>query len=288
MNLLLINTLDDIMGKTGTAIIKAIIAGERNPKKLAISSSERCKRTEEEIAESLNGYYKEDQLFLLETNYASYCFFGKQISEIDQKISELLETFPLKKEKEEIAPPSPKSKYKKKNKNDIRTDQNMTDILYRILGTDMTAITGMQPNTILQIISEVGIDMSKFPTENHFASYLGFVPHNKITGGEIISSRTDRIKSSAAQAFRKVVPSISLGNSALAAFYRRVVPRIGKGKAIVAVCRKLAIIFYNTLVHGEAYVEMGQEKYKQKMEEREKRTIIKLAQKYNWEINNNL
>ena len=126
--------------------------------------------------------------------------------------------------------------------------------------------------------------MSKVPTCNHFASYLGFVPRNQITGGEIISTKTDRVKSSAAQAFKKVVPSISRGKSALAAFYRRIAPRIGTGKAIVAVSRKLAIIFYNTLVHGSQYVEYGQEKYLQQIEEREKRLVIKLAKKHNWEV----
>lgn len=284
MNLLLTNVLDDIMGKTGMAIIKAIIEGERNPKKLASLRSGRCKCTEEEIAESLNGYYKEDQLFLLKTNYEAFSFFDNQLYEIDSKITELLDTFPLKKDKDEISPPCEKSKYQRRNKNDIRTDKNLNDVLYRILGTDMTTVTGLQPNTILQIISEVGVDMSKFPTANHFASYLGFVPHNKITGGEIISSRTDRIKSSASQAFRKIVPSISRSDSALAGFYKRVVPRIGTGKAIVAVCRKLAIIFYNTLVYGNEYVEHGVEKYKEQIKERERKLVMKLARKNNWDI----
>lgn len=122
--------------------------------------------------------------------------------------------------------------------------------------------------------------MSKFPTANHFASYLGFVPHNKITGGYVLSSRTDRIKKPAAQAFKKVVPSISQGKTALAAFYRRIAPKRGKGKAIVAVCRKLAIIFYNTLVYGTQFVDYGQEQYTKKQEEREKALLIKLAKKH--------
>lgn len=284
MNLLLTNSLSDITNKTGISIIKAIIAGERDPEKLASLRSVRCKFTQEEIAESLNGYYKEDQLFLLKTNYEAFCFFDSQLYEIDKKITDLLETFPLKKGKDEISPPSQKSKYQRKNKNDIRTDKNLKDMLYRILGTDVTSVTGLQSNTILQIISEVGIDMSKFPTCNHFASYLGFVPHNKITGGEIKSSKTDRIKSTAAQAFRKVVPAISRTDSELVGFYKRIVPRIGTGKAVVAVCRKLAIIFYNTLVYGNEYVEYGLEKYKEQIKERERKLVMKLARKNNWDI----
>lgn len=284
MNLMLNHVLDDIMGKTGMSIIKAIIDGERNPRKLAALRCGRCKCSEEEIAESLNGYYKEDELFLLTVNYNAFCFFDSQLYEVDKRITELLETFPLKKDKDAISPPSQKSKYQKKNKNDIRTDKSLNDILYRILGTDLTSVTGLQPNSILQIISEVGTDMSKFPTCHHFASYLGFVPHNKITGGEIISSKTDRIKSTAAQAFRKIVPSISRSDSALAGFYKRIVPRIGTGKAIIAVCRKLAIIFYNTLVYGNEYVEYGLEKYKEQIKERERKLVMKLARKNNWDI----
>lgn len=283
MNLLLNNVLDDIMGKTGMSIIRAILDGERDPHKLASLRSGRCKYSEDEIAESLNGYYKEDQLFLLKTNYDAFSFFDGKLTEIDSQITSLLEEFPLKKEKIDVSEEK-KPKYRKKNKNDIRSDKDLQDMLSHILGTDMTAITGLQPNTVLQIIAEVGTDMSKFPSCNHFASYLGFVPRNQITGGEIISTKTDRVKSSAAQAFKKVVPSISRGKSALAAFYRRVVPRIGTGKAIVAVSRKLAIIFYNTLVHGSEYIEFGQEKYLQQIEEREKRLVIKLAKKHNWEV----
>lgn len=281
MNLLLPNVVDDITGKTGLLIIESILQGERDPHKLASLRDGRCKRSEEEIAESLKGHYKDDQLYLLKFNYETFIFFSKNLLQIDSQIENLLKTFPLKQEPTAKCPTSAKSKYITKGKNDLHTKENMRDVLYRIAGTDLTSITGLQANTILQIISEVGMDMSKFPTANHFASYLGFVPHNKITGGYVISSRTDRIKSPAAQAFKKVVPSISQGKTALGGFYRRIAPKIGKAKAIVAVCRKLAIIFYNTLTRGTTFVEYGQEQYKQKQEQREKALLIKLAKKHN-------
>lgn len=280
MNLLLPNVVDDITGKTGLSIIESILQGERDPQKLASLRDGRCKKSEEEIARSLHGYYKEDQLYLLRLNYDTFMFFDRMLLDVDRQITELLKTFPLKEDITKECPPSGKSKYPQKGKNDLRTKDDLRDILYHITGTDLTAITGLQANTILQIISEVGIDMSKFPTANHFASYLGFVPHNKITGGYILSSRTDRIKSPAAQAFKKVVPSISQGKTALGAFYRRLAPRIGKAKAIVAVCRKLAIIFYNTLIYGTLYVDHGQEHYKKQQEQREKALLIKLAKKH--------
>jgi transposase len=282
MNLLLGNVLSDITGVTGLNIIKSILQGERDPKKLAGFRDPNCKKTEEEIAEALTGYYKTDQLVLLKINYDTYTFLDKQITEMDQHITALLKTIPLKKEKEAKCPPTKKTNSRShKNKNDIRSGESMDDMLYRIVGTDLTAITGLQANAILQIISEVGIDMSKFPSAKHFASYFGFTPHNKITGGKIISSKTDRIKSHASQAFRKVIPSIIRGNSSFAAFYRRLATRIGQGKAFTATCRKLAMIFYNTLVHGSEYVEIGQEKYKQQQFDREKKLLHKLAKKHN-------
>ena len=285
MNLLLHNVIDDITGKTGIQIITAILAGERDPKKLAAFRDPNCKKSEEEIARALTGYYKEDQLYLLKLNYQSYCFFDRQISDLDRQIVKLLKQFPRKKEKKEKRPDNGKSK--SHGKNDIRTDENVEDVLYRILGTDMSALPGIRSNAILQIISEIGIDMSKFPTANHFASYLGFVPRNKITGGRVISSKTDRIKSSAAQAFRKLVPSISQTKTALGAFYRRLAARIGKAQAIIATCRKLAILFYSTLAFGTSYVEQGELMYQKKQAEWEKRKLENLAKKYNCSIVDN-
>lgn len=120
--------------------------------------------------------------------------------------------------------------------------------------------------------------MSKFPSAKHFAAYLGFVPRNKITGGVIISSKTDRTKSRAAQAFKIIIPSISRGDSAFAGFYHRVAARAGTGKAIVATCRKVSMAFSNTIVYGQEYVEEGHKKYKQRIEDREKAL---LARKHN-------
>jgi transposase len=282
MNLLLHNVIDDITGKTGIAIITSIINGERDPKRLASLRDPHCKKTEEEIIKALTGYYKEDQLYLLKINYQSFCFFDRQISDLDKQITSLLKHFPCKKAKKEKRPDNGKSK--SRGKNDIRTSSNLEDTLYHILGTDLSTLPGIRANAILQIISEVGTDMSKFPDAHHFASYLGFVPRNKITGGHVISSRTDRIKSSAAQAFRKLIPSISRTKTALGAFYRRLASRIGKAQAIIATCRKLAILFYNTLAYGKAYAEQGELIYKQNQENWEKRKLANLAKKYNCSI----
>ena len=286
MNLLLHNVIDDITGKTGIKIITSILEGQRDPVLLASYRDPHCKKSEKEITEALTGYYKEDQLYLLKVNYQSFCFFDKQICDLDKEITKLLKQIPCKKEKKEKRPDNGKSN--SKGKNDIRTKENLEDLLYRILGTDISRLPGFRSLALLQVISEVGIDMSKFPTANHFAAYLGFVPRNKITGGHVISSRTDRIKSSAAQAFRKLIPSISQTKTALGAFYRRLAPRIGKAQAIIATCRKLAILLYNALAFGMAFIEHGEEMYQQKQEAYERRKMLNLAKKFNCKIVENI
>ena len=289
MNLLLHNVLSDITGDSGMKIIRAVLEGERNPKVLASHRSIRVKKSEEEIITSLDGCYKSDQLYLLRINHDSFVFFTDKLLEIDTQIEGLLITFPLKKEEKDTCPRQEgegKRIYKRQGKNGIRfKSDDLNDVLYRITGSDLTTIPGLQANTILQIISEVGTDMSKFPTANHFASYLGFVPHNKITGGRIQSSRTDRINSPAAQAFKKVIPSISQRDSALGAFYRRILFRVGTAKAIVATCRKLAIAFYNAITRGKEYIDEGKDRYIKQQEDRERRTLFKLANKYNIQLN---
>jgi hypothetical protein len=219
---------------------------------------------------------------LLKINWQTYCFFDKQLTDIDRQITDALKRFPLKKAVTETR--ADNGKGISKGKNDIRTKNNLEDRLYHILGADLSRLPGIRSLAILQIVSEVGSDMSKFPTANHFASYLGFAPHNKITGGRIISSRTDRIKNSAAQTFRKLIPSISQTKTALGAFYRRLAPRIGKPQAISATCRKLAILIYNTLVYGQTYIEHGEAKYLKNQEEWERKKLFKLAEKYNCQI----
>lgn len=300
MNLMLVNVVNDITGKTGLNIIRDIINGNRDPKELASWRDGRCKHSEKEIEEALTGIYKEDQLFLLKQNYDKFCFMNTQIDALDIKIGELLSTFPQadradskeiddnktnpNAEKKENDGKACNGKTKRASKNDLKTGIDLDTTLAKIAGVDLTSITGLQANAILQIVAEVGLDMNLFPTEKHFVSYLGFAPRNKITGGVLISSKTDRKKSHAAQAFKKVIPSISRGKTALACFYHRIASKHGTGKAIVATCRKLATIFYNTLKYGKEYVEQGERNYKEQQEKKEKERLKKLAAKYSMEL----
>lgn len=287
MNLMLVNVLDDITGVTGSAIIEQILSGERDPMKLASLKHYSCRKTLEEIAESLNGCYKEDQLHLLKINHDACLFIQSQIDEVDGYIEACLSAFPARgphsdeKTATDEADGQKRRKRKRSPKNAIKTTIDLEERLVEMTGVNLMSITGLGTNTILQVISEVGTDMSKFPSAKHFAAYLGFVPRNKITGGVIISSSTDRTKSRAAQAFKKIVPSISRTDSAFAAFYHRIAAKAGTGKAVTATCRKLAIAFYNTIVLGQDYVEEGNKRYKQRLADKEKNLLVKLAKKHN-------
>ena len=152
---------------------------------------------------------------------------------------------------------------KGEGKNSLRTNVDMEDLLARKTGTRITDLDGFGVTTVLTLLCEVGRDLSRFPDAGHFAAYLGFVPRNKITGGVILSSKTDRIKHPASIALKSVVPSLSQTDSPLALFYHSVKGRSGTGKAITAVARKLAIQYYLALTHGVAYVKKGQQLQKE-------------------------
>ena len=296
MNLMLVNVVDDVTGKTGMAIIEAILAGERDPKMLASKRDGHCKHSQQEIEEAMKGIYKEDQLVALCINHAVWKDLQKQIDRLDVEIGKLLQAFsgapqrdesPAQTEEQPDADKKQDDKKKRKtrpSKNDVKAGIDVEKELARICGVDLTSLTGFQANAILQVIAEVGTDMSKFPTRKDFTSYLGFAPHNKITGGHIISSRTDRKKSHAAQAFKKVIPAISKGKSSLSAFYHRIAGKSGTAIAITATCRKLAERFYDSITKGQQYIEYGEESYKQAIKERELKYLHKLAKKHHLEL----
>lgn len=303
MNLMLPNVLDDITGKTGMSIIEAILAGERNPKTLAASRDGRCKRSATEIEEALTGIWKPDQLVVLRINHDIWVNMLKEIEVLDTEIGKLLETFEDARERQTTGrdeaktgeddgrtgkkdtAATTKKKKTRPSKNDIKSGIDLENQLLRICGVDLTSLTGIQANAALQIMAEVGTDLSNFPTRKNFTSYLGFAPHNKITGGHIISSKTDRKKSHAALAFKKVIPSISKGKSSLSAFYHKIAAKKGTGVAITATCRKLAERYYDVITNGREYIEYGEELYKQSIKERELRYLYKLAKKHKLEIN---
>lgn len=270
MNLLLDNVVSDITGKTGMDIINAILRGERNPSKLAKFRDGRCKNDNKTIAFSLEGHYRSEHLFSLQQAVETYNFYQQQILNCDVAIKNEIISFESKGNHENL-PPNKKRKSKSSLNFDVHRE------LYLYTGVDLTSINGMNENSVLKVLAETGTDMSYWPTEKHFSSWLGLSPNNKITGGRVLSSKTKPTANRAAAAFRMSAYALHRSNSALGAFYRRQRTRLGAPKAITATAHKLARIFYSMLKNGTEYVDRGKDYYEKQYRNRVTKNLKKRA-----------
>jgi len=279
MNLLLDNVVSDVTGKTGMTIIRSILSGQRNPEVLAKLRDANCKNSEEIIAKSLKGHYKKEHLFSLRQAVELYDFYQHQISVCDQTIATTLDAIEGPEHLDDLPPQ--KRSYRRKDKVlpfDARED------LYKITGTDITKIDGVKETTALKIISEIGTDMSAWPTVKNFASWLGLSPGNKISGGKVLSSKTKTSANRAAMAFRMAAYSLTKSKSALGAFYRRKRSQLGAPKAITATAHKIARLVYSMLKYGTEYVDQGQDYYEEKYRERIIKNLRKKAKSLGFEM----
>ncbi len=255
MNIQLHKVISDITGSTGIKIIKAILTGERDTKKLAELKDVQIKNDVAIIAKALEGDYREEHLFVLQQELESYEFYQQKIRECDIKIESCYEKFTKKDNN------LPLDKIKNKSRRN-HPAFNLRQELYDITGTDFTKIPGLDVLTIQTIISEVGLNMEKWQTEKHFTSWLGLCPANKITGEKIFSTKTRKVINRASTAFRIAAFATGKSKSALGGYYRRIRNRIGSPKAITATARKLlACLFYRLLKYGQSYVEQGLDYY---------------------------
>jgi len=250
MNVRLDIAIRDINGKTGKAIIKAIIDGERNPKKLASLADVRVKKSKEEIALSLEGEWKDDLIFLLSDCFFIYNTYQNRIKECDIKLHQLLSSY-VQQTNSNL--PSLKSRLKRKPYKNCLSF-NLRPYAYQILGVDLYEIQNISHNTVLSILSIVGNGIEKFPSAKHFVSWLRLAPNNKISGGRVISNRTPKGKNQVSIALRQAANTI--GNSKthpLKRFFSKIAFRKGRGAAITATARKLAVIIYNMIVKKQPY-----------------------------------
>jgi hypothetical protein len=241
MNIKLQHVIADITGKSGQAIIKAIIQGERTPENLVELLDGRIKASKEEVKKSLQGTWKEEHLFEIKQSYEAFLFFKKQIEDCDSKIATLLQ---LKSDDSKGNKPNliMKKKFDWSKPKDLSFDAS--GILKKIIGIDLTEIFGIGASSAVEILSEVGWDMTKWKTEKQFTSWLNLAPNNKKTGGKTISSRTQKRKNKAGQVFKIAANAIQRSKHWLASFFHRIKQKGGTGKAITATARKIAVIFY--------------------------------------------
>jgi len=277
MNLLLDNVVSDIDGKTGMKIIRAILEGERDPIFLAKYRDGRCKKDEKMIAASLEGHYREEHLFSLKQSVELYDIYQAKIMDCDKMIQRQLDKMDTQGDKKDL-PPSKKPKSKNTPKFDVRGD------LYQMTGVDLTRIDGLSENSVLKILSETGADISSWPTEKHFCSWLGLSPGNKVTGGKNLSGKTKPSANRAAAAFRLAAFGVLNSKSALGAYCRRQRTRLGAPKAITATAHKLARTFYSMLKNGTEYVDKGQDYYEKQYQERIIKNLKKRATDMGFEL----
>jgi transposase len=263
MNLLLHNVVSDITGVTGMKIIKAILAGERDPRVLAGNRDERCRNNTATIAKSLVGNYREEHLFALRQAVDLYETYQAKIADCNQAIIKQVEKQPDISDDE---PPNPDKQVPARDR--IRDGVDVRDLLFKKTGVDLFAIPGLAADTLLILASEVGFDMTPWKTEKHFAAWLGVCPGTRRSGGKVLQNKTKRNPNRATQAFRMAAASLYRSQTALGAFYRRIKSRSGGQQAVTATAHKLARIYYAMLTHGTSYVELGQKAYEQRFKER--------------------
>jgi transposase len=280
MNLQLHHVVSDITGATGMKIIRAIIRGERNAALLATYRDIRCKESETTITAALTGYYRDEHVFGLKQAVELYDYYQKLIDECDEEIKKSL----AKLNHEKKAPDSPLPKARHRTRQRHEPDFAVRDALYTFTGVDITQINGFGPYTALRLIGECGSDMSKWPTEKHFVSWLCLSPGNKKSGGKVLSQKTRPTKNRASTLLRIAAVNIGKTDTALGAFYRRLAARVGKAKAVVATARKLAILFYSLLKHGGSYVERGAEHYENQYRNRMIFNLKKRAKRLGYEL----
>ncbi len=283
MNIQLANVISDLSGWTGMRIVRAILAGERDPQALAALSHPGIHASRDTIAKSLEGTWRVDLLFVLQQEVTTYDAYLQRITECDQALEQHLRSLADKVDDNGDLPLASvgaqrQAHTKRRRKAGGHTPQfDLGCELHRISGVDLTRIDGIDVSVAQTIISEVGLDMSRWQDEHHFASWLGLCPDNRITGGKVIRRGTRRVVNRAATALRIAATTLLRSQSYLGAQYRRFRSKLGAPKAITAMAHKLAVLIYRMLRWGQEYADRGIAYYEERHREQQIRLLKKRA-----------
>lgn len=278
MNVRIHHAVSDIDGKTGVAIIEAIVGGQRDPAELAKLRDPRCKKSEAGIAGHLTGTWQDEHLFTLGQAYRTLEFIDDRLAEYDAKAASMLRA--LAEASGRPQPPGPPAGEERPRK-DMRDAEEKSD-LQRITGFDMTRLPGIGYDTAAVVFSEIGSDFSRFPTEKHFASYIGLAPSlGKSAGKNVRQRKRCKNTSRAGRALRMAASTLYRSQTELGAFFRSVARRSDRKTAVKATARRMAHLIYRAVRYGAAYADNGAQAYEKRMRERAVRAVHKLIKSHN-------
>lgn len=273
MNVPLTPVLTDITGVTGLAIIRASVAGERDPVQLARCRSPRCASSTEEIATALTGHDQPEHVLALKPALALYAASTEHVregdAEIDRRFQAMKPSWP-----DELPPLDQEDKRASHSKKAPTYDART--MLYQLTGVDLIAIPGLHANTAQTILSEIGLDLRKWPHAKAFCSWLGPAPRHESSGGKVLRRSTLKTCNRAGPAFRLAAPAVSRSHNSLGAFYRRMRARLGPQSAMVATAHKLARLVYHRRIHRTPFRDGSAADDEQRARERD---IVALRQK---------
>ena len=279
MNIQLDTVVSNLMGRTGTAIIRAIIQGERDPHQLATLRDRRLRATEETVARSLCGNWREEHLFALSLAMAHHDFLGQQIKACDQHIQDQLVDLPPLADK-----PPEATKVLSNPHRTVAQQKALHQALYGVMGVDLTAIPTIGLETVLVLASEIGPDLTRFPSQEQFCAWLNLAPPTRISGGKKLPGRGPRVNNRSGQALRQAALNARNSHSFIGASHRARLARMDGASAIKATAHQLARLIYAMLTKGQPYVEKGIETFEAQSQERQLKALQRKAHKFGFQL----
>jgi transposase len=283
MNIQLTQAVTDVMGVTGQKIIRMILAGERDSKTLAALREPGCKHSEEEIAKALTGTWRDEHLYVLKQSLELYDFYTQEITDCNDEIERQYGLVRPDWERGELVA----WRSKKSNSHSKNAPQNQEEIrkhLKRISGVDISLVYGFGVSLAQTVIMEVGTDMSKFPSDKHFCSWLGLAPKHDISGGKVLKNKTIKTKNRAGQALRMAANSVKKANNPFGVLYRRLQARLGPAQATVATAHAMARVVYKMLKYKVEFDPLSVNEYQKKYEEQQIKYMKKRAAKFGYQL----
>lgn len=283
MNVQIHRAVTDITGATGLRIVRAIIDGERDPARLANLRDPRCKKSAGQIAEHLTGTWIEEHIFTLASGLRMFEQIQSEIRHTEQRLFHMIEQLQPAEAKEASLAPHPDSRKEQAIRK--QNDQGLREALWRLCGQDLTRIDGVSPTTAMIVLTEIGYDLTPFPTEKHFVSWLRVCPRHAISGGKPVKRQRNNLAANRiVTVLRMAALSLSRGDTALGAYFRKIARTKGGNVAIFATIRKLATLIYRMLRYGQDYVDEGARAYDDRLKVRRLAGLHKTAEQLGFRL----